>query len=161
VPPGRDVGGSFQNIPACRRPGQLGCVVAYNSFATVPPRDSLFGRPSNGQEVLCVNPAAPAGGAALTHPYLPTSALGAAATRLAGPAGARRGFVAFPDAITATCRRQGGVNWLQIDVRRSSSLPGTLLRPSLGPAWGLHRGDITLALGDLTALVAAQARAAR
>jgi hypothetical protein len=160
VPPGRDVGGSFLNIPACRRLDQIGCVVAYNSFATVPPRDSLFGRPSNGQEVLCVNPAALPGGAAATHPYLPTSVLGAAATRLAGPAGARRGFVTFPGAVTASCRRRDGVNWLQVDVRRDANLPGTLLRSSFGPAWGLHRGDITLALGDLTALVAAEARAA-
>jgi hypothetical protein len=161
VPPGQDVGGSFRHIPACRRPDQAGCVVAYNSFGTVPPADSLFGRPSGGQEVLCVNPAALAGSAAGTHPYLPTSVLGGSVTRLAGPAGARRGFVAFPGAITAGCRRQNGINWLQVDMRRDADLPATLLRPTLGPAWGLHRGDITLALGDLTALVASQARGAR
>lgn len=159
VPPGQDVGGSFRAIPACRRAGQTGCVVAYNSFSTVPPADALFGRPSAGQEVLCVNPAALAGGTATTHPYLPTSVLGAATTRLAGPGAAGRGFVAFAGAVTAGCRRQQGVNWLQVDVPRSAGLPSSLLQPSLGPAWGLHRGDITLALGDLTALVAAQAAA--
>jgi hypothetical protein len=161
VPPGRDVGGSFQQIPACRAPSQTGCVVAYNSFGTVPPADSLFGRPSGGQEVLCVNPAALAGGPARIHPYVPTSALGSAATTLAGPGAAGRGFVAFPDAVTASCRRRQGVNWLQVDVRRAAGPPAALLQPTLGPAWGLHRGDVTLALGDLTALVAAQARAAR
>jgi hypothetical protein len=160
VPAGRDAGGSFRNIPACRKPDQLGCVVAYNSYGTVPPANSLFGRASGGQEVLCVNPAALAGGPAGTHPYLPTSVLGAAVTRLAGAGAARRGFVAFPDAITASCRKQGGANWLQVDVHRAADLPADLLRPTLGAAWGLHRGDITLAVGDLTALVAAQARAA-
>jgi hypothetical protein len=53
------------------------------------------------------------------------------------------------------------VNWLQVDTRPGVKVPGDLLKPTLGPTWGLHRGDITLALGDLTALVAAQARAAR
>jgi hypothetical protein len=160
VPPGRDVGGSFQNVPACRRAEQAGCVVAYNSFAAVPPPDSLFGRPSNGQQVLCVNPAALAGGAAALHLYVPTDMLGASAVRLAGPGADRRGFVAFPDAVTAHCRARTGVNWLQIDVHGAAGLPATLLRPSLGPAWGLHRADVNLALGDLVALVASQARAA-
>jgi Protein of unknown function (DUF3089) len=161
VPPGQDNGGSFHHIPACRRPSQLGCVVAYNSFGTAPPADSLFGRPSAGEEVLCVNPAALRGGTARMHPYVPTSALGGSVTQLAGPGAAGRSFVAFPEAVTAGCRRQAGVNWLQVDVRPAAGLPATLLRPTLGPAWGLHRGDITLALGDLTALVAAQAAAAR
>lgn len=160
VPPGQDVGGTFRHIPACRKTDQLGCVVAYNSYGTVPPANSIFGRPSNGLEVLCVNPAALAGGAGHPHPYLPTATLGGAVTPIAGPGAARRGFVAFPTALTTTCRRQNGVNWLQVDVARTASLPATLLRPTLGPTWGLHRGDITLALGDLTALVAAQARAA-
>ncbi len=160
VPPGRDVGGTFKHIPACRKNDQLGCVVAYNSYNVVPPANSLFGRPSGGLEVLCVNPGALAGGPGRTHPYLPTSALGRAVGRLAGAGAAARGFVAFPDTITATCRRQNGVNWLQVDIARSANLPADLLRPSLGPAWGLHRGDISLALGDLTALVSAQARAA-
>lgn len=160
VPAGRDVGGTFQYVPACRHTDQVGCVVAYNSFGTVPPRDSLFGRATGGQQVLCVNPAAPAGGSAPTHPYVPTSVLGPAADRVAGPGAAGRGFVAFPGAVTVGCRRRNGVDWLQVDVRRSGGLPADLLRPTLGPAWGLHRGDISLALGDLVALVAAQARAA-
>jgi hypothetical protein len=160
VPAGRDVGGTFQAVPACRRTGQVGCVVAYNSFGTVPPPDSLFGRATGGQQVLCVNPAALSGGSAPAHPYLPTSALGGLAGAVAGPGATGRGFVAFPGAVTVGCRRRAGVDWLQVDVRRSGRLPASLLRPTLGPAWGLHRGDISLALGDLVALVAAQARTA-
>src|SRR3954447_4111162 len=69
---GQDAGGDFKNIPACRRPGQTGCVVAYSMFNKTPPQDSSFGRVDSGfdsskgklgkYEVLCTNPAALAGG---------------------------------------------------------------------------------------------------
>lgn len=36
VPEGKDVGGSFDHIPACRRETQTGCVVAYSSFNKAP-----------------------------------------------------------------------------------------------------------------------------
>ena len=32
VPMGKDVGGSFQHIPLCRKLGQTGCLVTYVSF---------------------------------------------------------------------------------------------------------------------------------
>jgi hypothetical protein len=44
VAAGQDVGGDFQNIPACRSADQTGCVVAYSSFIEPPPTDSAFGR---------------------------------------------------------------------------------------------------------------------
>ena len=76
VPIGKDVGGSFENIPSCRSFRQVGCVVAYSSFDTQPPADSLFGRPgagvsiltpgpktpTTGMQVLCVDPARPRSG---------------------------------------------------------------------------------------------------
>src|SRR5690242_10877716 len=76
VPAGKDVGATFQNIPACRRADQIGCVIAYSSFGHEPPPDAVFGRPgrgvsaqsgqtaSAGLEVVCTNPAALGGGAA-------------------------------------------------------------------------------------------------
>jgi Protein of unknown function (DUF3089) len=161
VPPGKDVGGSFSHFPACRKPSQIGCVVAYNSYGAVPPPDSLFGRPSDGQEVLCVNPVSLGAGPAMPRAYVPVFALHGQADAVGGPGPATRGFIAFPDSLSISCRRQNGVNWLQVDTRPGVKVPGDLLTPTLGPTWGLHRGDITLALGDLTALVAAQARAAR
>ena len=45
VPPGRDVGGDFKHIRACRSARQTGCVVAYSTFNEVPASDTLFGRP--------------------------------------------------------------------------------------------------------------------
>ena len=80
---GQDVGGDFQNIPACRSTDQTGCVVAYSSFNQPPPADSFFGRvgrrPDQGEqataklEVLCVNPASLSGGTGPLKPYFPTT----------------------------------------------------------------------------------------
>ena len=71
VKQGSGIGGDFPHIPACRSFTQTGCVVAYSSFLQPPPAGSLFGRPGTGPragqaagaglQVLCVNPAAPAG----------------------------------------------------------------------------------------------------
>ena len=44
VPTGQDVGGDFQNFPACRSASQTGCVVAYSSFIEPPPADTVFGK---------------------------------------------------------------------------------------------------------------------
>src|SRR4051794_16584798 len=53
VPAGRDVGGSFQHVPACRSTTQIGCVVAYSSFLEQPPDPSIFGRgPSSAFQAI-------------------------------------------------------------------------------------------------------------
>jgi hypothetical protein len=68
VPTGQVVGGTFRHIPVCRSSSQTGCVIAYSSFGSPPPADSLFGRAGQGvsvqsgqggagsQQVVCVNP---------------------------------------------------------------------------------------------------------
>ena len=66
VPEGKNVGGTFKNVPGCQFAGQVGCVVAYSSFLKEPPNPSLFGRPTSilggglpeveNPQVLCVNP---------------------------------------------------------------------------------------------------------
>jgi hypothetical protein len=148
VPLGADVGGSFQHVPACRSSTQVGCVVAYNSFGGAPPDPSLFGRTLvPGQQVLCVNPAAPQGG---------TSALDTVVPRDRGPAVS--GLAAFPDAVRATCRTRDGASWLDIQRPTGSALPPTVLQVDAPPAWGLHRLDVSLALDDLVALVESQGR---
>ena len=46
VPRGKDVGGSFKNIPLCRAAAQTGCVVTYVSFRSTipPPPNTRFGK---------------------------------------------------------------------------------------------------------------------
>src|SRR5580658_8004134 len=76
-----DVGGSFTNIPPCSSAAQTGCVIAYSTFASTPPSDSLFGRAgkgvslqagqttSTGQQVACVNPVTFSSAPGTLQPY--------------------------------------------------------------------------------------------
>ena len=156
VPVGKTVGGTFAHIPACTKAGQTGCVIAYSSFSSPPPADSLFGRPGqgvslqsaqtarSGQQVLCTNPASLGStGAAPLTPYFPSSA---------GATGAP--WVTYPGLYTGTCESAGGATWLQVDARTGDSRP--VVTPTLGPTWGLHLDDVNLALGNLVQDVAAQ-----
>jgi len=157
VAKGKDVGGDFQNIPACRSADQTGCVVAYSSFNQPPPPDSIFGRADKGPraaeaagkdvEVLCVNPASPSGGTGALLPY-----------QGSGPP-MTTPWVAYPELYTAHCESSGGANWLQIDT---TNIPGDqrpVLVQTIGAGWGLHLYDVNLALGNLVELVRQQAGA--
>lgn len=149
VAEGQDVGGSFRHVPACRAPGQTGCVVAYSAYGEVPPADAVFGTTDEpGREVLCVDPSRLAGEEGSLDPYLPTPEL---ASR-GGP-----GFTAYPGQLRARCRSEGGVSFLHVEQAAGSRVP-TPPQP-LGPRWGLHNGDVNLALGDLVEVVRAQAQA--
>jgi hypothetical protein len=146
---GSSTRGSFQNVPPCRTPDDTGCLVAYNTYEGRPPPDALFGRTVDGRTVVCTNPAALAGGSGLLDPIVPTpTAPGsvdvATLTRLDG-------------ALRARCRSTGGYTWLEIQRVDGSPLPPTALSGSLAPDWGMHRYDVTVALGDLVDLAARQA----
>jgi hypothetical protein len=168
VAAGGDVGGDFQHIPACRSIRQIGCVVAYSSFDRTPPTDSYFGRAGTGLNpfvprgatklsVLCVNPAAPGGGAGRLDPYFPVSSLGLMGLR--GASGTpKTPWVAYPGEYRARCMSSGSASWLQIDPV-SSSDPRPRVTESSGPRWGLHVDDVNLALGNLVYLVREQASA--
>jgi hypothetical protein len=169
VPVGRDVGGDFRHIPACRSSRQTGCVVAYSSFDRRPPSDSYFGRVGGGLDpftpsvpgtrlrILCVNPAAPAGGAAMLDPYFPVSSLGLLGLRGGGPAPSTP-WVAYPGEYRARCESAGGADWLQVD-RVSASDPRPHVTQADGPRWGLHGDDVNIALGNLVRLVGDEAAA--
>ena len=76
VPQGKDVGGSFQHLPLCRKPSQVNCLVTYVSFRATspPPANTRFGKVTEpGMVAACTNPAALAGGSAALHAYLDAS----------------------------------------------------------------------------------------
>jgi hypothetical protein len=149
VPEGKTVGGTFAHIPACTKTSQTGCVIAYSSFSSPPPVDSLFGRPGQGvslqsdqktqrgQQVVCTNPAALGGtGAAPLAPYFVASA-----------SATGEPWVTYPGLYTAACTSVGGATWLQITARAGDGRP--VVTPTLGPTWGLHLDDVNLVLGNL------------
>ncbi len=173
VPIGKTVGGDFATIPACESTTQTGCVVAYSTFGVTPPADSLFGRvdsplnpfadnSSGSLQVLCVNPAAPAGGKADLDPYLPSSGvstlLGASAAKAVT---ATTPFVTFPGEFTAECKTSGGASWLQVArvTSQGDKRPG--LTKVGSTLWGFHTVDVNIALGNLVALVRSEALAYR
>jgi hypothetical protein len=124
VPVGQSVGGDFKNIPACQSTGQTGCVVAYSSFDTIPPINSLFGRvgtsisaqsglgtgPAGNLQVLCTNPASIEGGTGTLSPYFVTKPFpGVTSTfTILTTAHLSTPWVSYPDRYTATCETSGG-----------------------------------------------------
>ena len=168
VPNGRIVGGDFQNIPACQSSGQTGCVVGYSTYDRTPPANAVFGRANSGlgplsdpnpnMRVLCVNPAAPAGGSGALTPIYPTSGIsslvGAAATPRAGTL-----FIAYPGQYTAQCKASGDRTWLQVTRAGGSADPRPPIQLQQAATWGLHVVDVNIALGNLVELVRAEAAA--
>jgi len=160
---GHQAGGTFKHIPACRSATQLGCVIAYSSFDQPPPSNSLFGRTAvKGDEVLCTNPAALAGGAAKVDPIFPTQpfapgsliATGIALLKLTQPTAATE-WISEPGAYRAQCSSAGGANVLQVTALHGAQTP----TPSPTPAWGLHLLDAQIELGNLLSVVRAEAAA--
>jgi hypothetical protein len=148
-------GGTFTDIPVCHRHGESGCVIAYSSFPTTPPADSLFGRPGRGVslqsdqrarrglQVACVNPGAVGGGTATLETYFPSE--GTVPTP----------WVEFPGLYSARCESKGGATWLEVKKATGASDHRPTVTELQGPAWGYHADDVNLALGNLVADVAA------
>jgi hypothetical protein len=156
VPAGQLVGGTFKHIPACSRLGQTGCVIAYSSFPSTPPADSLFGRPgqgvslqsgqtaTQGLQVVCVNPAALSGGAATLGAVFP-SLLQAASTP----------WVSYPGLYTARCENSDGASWLNVTKATGPADHRPTVTENLGPTYGYHAWDLGLAQDNLVSDVAA------
>jgi hypothetical protein len=162
VPVGRDVGGSFRHIPACRSIRQRGCVIAYSTFPSTPPPRSLFGRPGQGvslqsgqtaragQRVLCVNPVTFSRTSGSLQPYFLTPTAESKHVTVKTP------WVTFSGLYTASCKTVGNATWLQVDALSVPRDPRPTVTESLGPLWGYHVSDVNLALGNLVGDVAVQ-----
>jgi Protein of unknown function (DUF3089) len=166
------IGGTFKHVPACRKPTQLSCVIAFSTFDQPVPSDSFFGRPGaiNGfgkppaknDEVLCTNPANLAGGSGLITPIQPsapfapgsTIAVGIKLLKLNFPS-PKTVFWSSPDSYTARCENSGGAHVLEVTARNGAQTP----TPAPSPEWGLHLLDANLSLGNLIALVKTESAA--
>jgi hypothetical protein len=175
VPDGADVGGTFQHIPACRAADQTGCVISYASFrATAPPPPvGVFAHAIDVQTMhfipnahaLCTNPANLAGGAGPLHSYFPTD-FGPWAPSFSWTATRQHvdsPFVSTPGLLSAECVTDGPSTYLAIHINtaaedvRTHDIPGDVIVDGrLFPDWGLHRIDVSLALGNLIDIVESQ-----
>jgi hypothetical protein len=163
VPPGKDVGGDFKNIPACRERSQRGCVVAFATFnaASPPPVASLFGRASvPGMEALCVNPAALArdGTGKLSFWLSASSFRFFASSGMASQLDPTTPYGVAEGLIDATCKSAGQFSYLSVAVNADGVALGLPLPAFLtGDVWGLHILDMSLPMGNLVEVVRAQA----
>jgi hypothetical protein len=173
VPDGRDVGGDLKSIPLCRAAEQIACLVTYVSFRAdaPPPQGSRFGSvPGNGMVAACVNPAALAGGLAVTDNYLGTRGAGLAST----PMGAWTSdgtpvttpFVKAPGLISAQCAANGKFHYLAVTVNADPADPRTdtivgdvVFGNVILKDWGLHLIDMPVVMGNLVELSNTQAQA--
>jgi hypothetical protein len=160
VPTGMTVGSTFHNLPICTATAQTGCVIAYSSFPSQPPKNSNFGRPGQGVslqsgqtataglQVACVNPAAMGGGSANLDSWFPS------ATSTPPPPPVTTPWLTYPDLYSATCQSVDGATWLQVNTLATAGRP--VIAEKLGPTWGYHLDDINLALGNLVDDVTAE-----
>ncbi len=170
VPAGKTVGSTFTNVPLCTSATQTGCAIAFSSYSSEPPANSVFGRAGQGtslqsqetakagQQVACVNPAALGGGTGDLDPYLLTASQQGLKEPVHTP------WVSYPGLYSATCEHGGGASWLQITSLAGTSdtrpvvteaiVPGAAAET--GPAWGYHGYEFSLTLGDLLHDVAGQ-----
>lgn len=174
VPDGKAVGGDLKRLPLCTAAGQYGCVVTYVTFRqdVPPPANSRFGKVAMpGMIAGCVNPAALAGGKAVTDAIFTTA--GAGQSSAPPPAWTRAGavstaFVKTPGLISAECVRQGEFNYLAVTVNADPADPRTdtivgdvIANGSPLNDWGLHLIDMPVAMGNLVELADKQALAWR
>ena len=165
VPPGKDVGGTYKSTPLCRKVGQFGCVVVYSTFrADRPPSvtpPSRFARENKAQGTVasCVNPASLAGGKADMDVYQSKGTIDWAKGKPVDTP-----YVRLPSMVSAQCVTKGEYTYLEATVNgaptdaRSNTLVGDVGSPP-DPTWGLHNGDMSVAIGDLVGLVDVQAKA--
>jgi hypothetical protein len=161
---GRDAGGDFSNVPACRSVSQIGCVVAYSMFGETPPAKAIFARVSGAGssklQVLCTNPAALGGGTGTLRPYTSTTpfpgTIGVAVRIFLGEVpSVPTPWLRPPGRYTARCSTAGGASFLKVDSLDGARVP----TPTPDATWGYHLGDVNLALGELTALAGKQSAA--
>jgi hypothetical protein len=166
VPPGKDVGGSFQSIPVCKSASQFGCVISFSTYrADVPPSaNALFGAGRQGNEAVCTNPAALGGGEAKA----PKAYFSNANREWVKGKKIDTPFIATPGLITTECVKKGNHHYLEMRVKADPADPriddpGTdvMANGKPDPAWGLHLIDANVGMGDLVDVVARQGAAWR
>jgi polyvinyl alcohol dehydrogenase (cytochrome) len=175
VPPGKDVGGSFQHIPICRSAKQTGCVITFASFrSTLPPSAAtFFGKVADPtMTAACTNPAELDGTGGALRAYLSSTGRTITLMAAAGPwvtpeRPVDTPFVSVPGLLTARCATNEYATYLEVTVHGNPADPRVDdIVGDLGAAgtptramWGLHLVDVDVAMGNLLAIVGEEIRA--
>lgn len=159
APEGSDVGGSYDEIPACRATDQTGCLVTWSSWPRdePPPAGALFGTSGDDGRALCVDAVALLG-REHAHPVAPVDA--PLVGGIPGTEDVETPFVAVPEALDVSCEATADHDYLAVakaDPADARPLDG--FQQSLSPEWGLHLVDVNVALDDLVELARLQAEA--
>jgi Protein of unknown function (DUF3089) len=174
VPKGKDVGGSFKQIPLCKAASQTGCVITYASFRSTipPPANTLFGKvPDPNMQAACTNPAALAGGSGNLQAYLDRTGKTITSTPQLKPwvtpeQPIDTPWVSVPGLLTAKCATNENATYLEVTVNgnpadpRVDDIVGDIgAGANVATNWGLHLVDVNLAMGNLVDIVKQQAKA--
>jgi Protein of unknown function (DUF3089) len=174
VPKGADVGGAFQHVAVCRSNTQLSCVIAYASFRanSPPPENSRFGKAPEGQQAVCANPAALAGGSGPLDAYLSANTLSTGTDSeqpypwTDPPKTIDTTFVKVPGMLSAQCVSDDHGTYLAVTIhptpggKRANDISGDVrVGGRVLEDWGLHLIDANLAMGNLVGIVGDETKA--
>lgn len=172
VPRGKDIGGSFKQLPLCRSGEQTGCVINYSAFRSTlpPPSSARFGRtPKPGMDAGCTDPVALSGKPLDSYLVLQRNLLGQGTPREDWTALAERSqasFATLPGLVEVACVNADDAAYLAVtvkpekDSKRPADIPGDLyVGGTVFADWGLHLIDINLVAGNLVELVKRQGAA--
>jgi hypothetical protein len=166
VPKGKTAGGTLKRLPLCTRAGEFTCVISYASYrATLPPTTSApsrYGMAPPQAEAACTNPASLGSDA----PAVLDAIFPKGATKWTTVDIIDTNFVRVPGLVSGRCVTRGPYRYLEITVNadpgdpRTDDIPGDVMSSGTPePAWGLHKADVGLALGNLLLLVESQGKA--
>jgi hypothetical protein len=174
VPKGAGVGGAFMHVPVCRSSTQLSCVIAFASFraAVPPPANSRFGKAPDGQEAVCANPAALAGGSGPLDSYLSVNRISTAVDSpepyawTDPPKPIVTSFVKVPGLLSAECVADEHGSYLAVTLHptpggaRANDISGDVrVNGQVLEDWGLHLIDANLNMGNLVGIVGDETKA--
>lgn len=154
---GERAGGSFEKLPLCHSDDELGCVVAYRSYAKGNELPLLRDNAAPGEQVACTNPVHLGSDTAerLRGAYLATD-LTFVQKPQGLPANAADTLL-YQDLFTARCVTAEGQDLLEVAFApRAGDLrvnPVNFDAPLLSGVTGTHMLDVQLLLGDLIELV--------
>ncbi|MGP0029775.1 MAG: DUF3089 domain-containing protein [Acidimicrobiales bacterium] len=168
VPDGKEVGVTFQHLQVCTKADQTSCVIAFSSFPSEPPANSMFGRAgqgislnygqtqTTGVHVVCVNPASIGGGTGELASSFPLAAVQPLPAQVLPPPAVTTPWVTYPDMYSASCESTDGATWLQVTHNAPAGDVRPLPAEPLGPTFGYHLDDINLSMGNLVSDVRAE-----